>query len=41
LVKRHLSYKKYINRTIRHVLGNPLFDRYLDRSLFPTLTINH
>ena len=33
-VKRNLSYKKYINRTIRHVLGNPLFDRHLDRSLF-------
>lgn len=40
-VKRNLSYKKYINRTIRHVLGNPLFDRHLDRSLFTALTMNH
>jgi aminoglycoside/choline kinase family phosphotransferase len=41
MVKKNLSYKKYINRTIRHVLSNPLFDRYLERSLFISLTINN
>jgi aminoglycoside/choline kinase family phosphotransferase len=33
-VKKNLTYKKYINRTIGHVMNNPLFERYLKQSAF-------
>lgn len=33
-VKKNLTYKKYINRTIRHILNNPLFATFLNRSVF-------
>lgn len=33
-VRKNLAYKKYIARTIRHILNNPLFERYFEPSLF-------
>jgi len=33
-VRKNLSYKKYIHRTIRHIVANKLLDRFLPRSLF-------
>lgn len=33
-IKKNLSYKKYIPRTLRHILSNPLFDQFLHPSLF-------
>lgn len=33
-VKKNLSYKKYINRTIGHILKNIMFEEHLDRSMF-------
>jgi len=33
-VRKNLSYKKYIARTIRHILNNPVFERFFDPSLF-------
>jgi aminoglycoside/choline kinase family phosphotransferase len=33
-VRRNLTYKKYIRRTIRHILNNPLFEKFLDARLF-------
>lgn len=35
-VRKNLTYKKYIARTVRHILGNPLFGRFFQSSLFPT-----
>lgn len=35
-VRGNLTYKKYIARTLRHIHGNPLFEKYIDPSLFPT-----
>ena len=34
VVRRHLSYKKYIHRTIRHILNNPLVETFLEPSIF-------
>ncbi len=34
MVRKNLVYKKYIGRTIRHIVGNPLFDRFFDFSFF-------
>ncbi len=34
IVKKNLTYKKYINRTVGYVIENPLFDRFLNKSLF-------
>lgn len=33
-VRKNLSYKKYMARTIRHILGNPLFGRHLNSEMF-------
>lgn len=33
-VKKNLSYKKYIHRTIRHILNNKLFGKFFDKSIF-------
>lgn len=33
-IKKNLSYKKYIPRTLRHIFSNPLFDRFFSSSLF-------
>ena len=33
-IKKNLSYKKYIPRTLRHITTNPLFDRFFHLSLF-------
>jgi len=33
-VRKNLSYKKYIARTIRHILNNPVFERFFEPSLF-------
>lgn len=33
-VKKNLSYKKYIPRTLRHILSNPLFNRFFHPSHF-------
>jgi aminoglycoside/choline kinase family phosphotransferase len=33
-VKKNLSYKKYIPRTLRHITSNPLFNRFFHPSLF-------
>jgi aminoglycoside/choline kinase family phosphotransferase len=33
-IKKNLSYKKYIPRTLRHILSNPLFERFFHPSLF-------
>lgn len=33
-VRRNLSYKKYINRTLRHIVSNPLFERFFLLSMF-------
>jgi len=33
-VRKNLSYKKYIARTIRHILNNPVFERFFDPSMF-------
>ncbi|MCP5107812.1 MAG: phosphotransferase [bacterium] len=30
--RKNLSYKRYVDRTIRHVLNNPLYGKYLDAS---------
>ncbi len=38
--RKHLSYKKYIPRTLRHLRSNPLLPTFLDKDLFtppPTL----
>lgn len=32
-VKKNLSYKKYINRTINHIRGNKLFEHFFDMSI--------
>jgi len=32
-VRKNLDYKKYINRTIRHILNNPLFEKFLEPSI--------
>jgi hypothetical protein len=29
MVRKNLAYKKYINRTIRHIRDNPLFEKFL------------
>lgn len=34
MVKKNLTYEKYINRTVGYVLENPLFDRFLNQELF-------
>lgn len=34
-VRKNLSYKKYIARTVRHILNNPVFERFFEPSLFP------
>ena len=34
IVRKNLSYKKYIVRTLRHVLGNPLFGTFFDPGIF-------
>jgi aminoglycoside/choline kinase family phosphotransferase len=34
MVRKNLAYKKYINRTIRHILNNPLVEKFLERSIF-------
>jgi aminoglycoside/choline kinase family phosphotransferase len=33
-VRKNLAYKKYISRTINHIKTNPVFDQFLDSSLF-------
>jgi aminoglycoside/choline kinase family phosphotransferase len=33
-IKKNLSYKKYIPRTLRHIHSNPLFNRFFHPSLF-------
>ncbi len=33
-IKKNLSYKKYIPRTLRHITSNPLFDRFFHPSHF-------
>jgi aminoglycoside/choline kinase family phosphotransferase len=33
-IKKNLSYKKYIPRTLRHIRSNPLFNRFFHPSLF-------
>jgi aminoglycoside/choline kinase family phosphotransferase len=39
MVKKNRSYKKYIPRTIRHIMANPLFEKLLEKSLFSRLRI--
>jgi aminoglycoside/choline kinase family phosphotransferase len=34
MVRKHLAYKKYIHRTIRHILTNPLVEKFLEHSIF-------
>ncbi|MDQ1354966.1 MAG: N-acetylmuramate 1-kinase [Acidobacteriota bacterium] len=34
MVKKNLTYKKYINRTVGYVIENPLFDRFVKESNF-------
>jgi aminoglycoside/choline kinase family phosphotransferase len=34
MVRRNLSYKRYINRTLRHIVSNPLSGRFFDLSMF-------
>lgn len=33
-VRKNLSYKKYIDRTVRHIKTNPLFERYFEPGQF-------
>jgi len=33
-VRKNLSYKKYIKRTLRHIVSNPLFERFFHSSMF-------
>lgn len=34
MVKKNLTYEKYINRTVGYILSNPLFDRFVKESNF-------
>jgi N-acetylmuramate 1-kinase len=33
-VRKHLAYKKYINRTLRHITSNPLFNTFFKPEMF-------
>jgi aminoglycoside/choline kinase family phosphotransferase len=40
-VRGNLSYKRYINRTLRHIVSNPLLERFFHLSMFSNASGGH